>query len=46
MYYLYEAVSGSEPSPAWSEKLQLGGLTVLMGLIGLALFNDISRFLG
>lgn len=46
MYYLYEAISGSEPSVAWTEKLQLGGLTVLMGLMGLALFNDFARFLG
>ena len=46
MYYLYEAVTGREPSPVWSDRLQRGGMTFLMGMMAIALFNDVARFLG
>ena len=46
MYYLYEAVTGREPSPAWTDRLQRGGMTFLMGMMAIALFNDVARLLG
>jgi len=46
MYYLYEAITGHEPSPVWTERLQRGGMTFLMGVMAIALFNDVARLLG
>lgn len=46
MYYLYEAVTGREPSVVWTDRLQRGGMTFLMGMMAIALFNDVARLLG
>jgi regulator of sigma E protease len=46
MYYLWEGVSGRAISDAWMERLQRGGVAVLMVLMSLALFNDVARLLG
>ena len=46
MYYLWEAVSGRSVSQAWMDRLQRGGVVVLVLLMSVALFNDITRFLG
>jgi regulator of sigma E protease len=46
MYYLWEGVSGRAISDAWMERLQRGGVAVLMMLMSLALFNDVARLLG
>lgn len=46
MYHLYEAVFGCEPPAAWQERFQRGGLALLMGVMAVALFNDVARFLG
>lgn len=46
MYYLWEAVSGRPVSEAWMERLQRGGVAVLMALMAVALFNDVARLLG
>lgn len=46
MYYLWEAVTGQPVSPAWLDRLQRGGFVVLMGLMSLAVFNDLARLLG
>lgn len=46
MYYLWEAVTGRPVSEVWMDRLQRGGFVVLMGLMSLAVFNDIARLLG
>jgi regulator of sigma E protease len=46
MYYLYEAVTGRELSAVWVDTLQRGGMVMLMGMMAVALFNDVARFLG
>jgi regulator of sigma E protease len=46
MYYLYEAITGHEPSSIWMDRFQRGGMTLLMGMMAIALFNDVARFLG
>lgn len=46
MYYLWEAVTGRSISDAWMERLQRGGVAVLLVMMSIALFNDVARFLG
>ncbi|MEO7940743.1 MAG: RIP metalloprotease RseP, partial [Burkholderiaceae bacterium] len=46
MYYLWEAVTGRSVSEAWLERLQRGGVAVLLLMMGIALYNDLARFLG
>lgn len=46
MYYLFEAVTGRPVTEVWIDRLQRGGFVVLMGLMSLAVFNDIARLLG
>jgi regulator of sigma E protease len=46
MYYLYEAITGHEPPSIWMDRFQRGGMTFLMGMMAIALFNDVARFLG
>ncbi len=46
MYYLWEAVTGKSVSDAWMGRLQRGGVAVLLGMMSVALFNDITRLLG
>ncbi len=46
MYYLWEAVTGRAVSQAWLERLQRGGVAVLMLLMCVALYNDLARLLG
>ncbi|GAA6141241.1 RIP metalloprotease RseP [Hydrogenophaga sp. 5NK40-0174] len=46
MYYLWEGVTGRGVSDAWLERLQRGGVAVLMALMAVALFNDLTRMLG
>ncbi|MET0310646.1 MAG: RIP metalloprotease RseP [Burkholderiaceae bacterium] len=43
MYYLWEGVTGKGVSEAWMERLQRGGVAVLMVMMSIALFNDVSR---
>ena len=43
MYYLWEGVTGKPVSEVWMERLQQGGIAVLMLMMAIALFNDISR---
>ena len=45
MYYLWEACTGRPVSEAWMERLQRGGIAVLMLLMSIALYNDLSRLL-
>lgn len=46
MYYLWEAVTGRPVSERWMERLQRGGVAILLALMTLAMFNDIARLLG
>jgi regulator of sigma E protease len=43
MYYLWEGVTGKPVSEVWMERLQQGGIGILMLMMSIALFNDISR---
>lgn len=44
MYYLWESVTGKPVSEAWAMRLQQLSMLLLLGLMGLALFNDLSRW--
>jgi len=46
MYYLWEGVTGRSVSDAWMERLQRGGVAILMALMAVALFNDVARLAG
>ncbi len=46
MYYLWEAVTGKAVTEVWLERLQRGGVAVLMAMMAVALFNDVNRLFG
>ena len=46
MYYLWEGITGKSPSDVWMERLQRGGIAVLLLMMSIAMFNDITRLLG
>ena len=46
MYYLFEAVTGRPVSDTWLERLQRGGVVVMLMMMSLALYNDVARLLG
>ncbi len=46
MYYLFEGVTGRPVSDLWLERLQRGGVVVLLAMMSLALYNDVARLLG
>jgi regulator of sigma E protease len=46
MYYAWEAVTGKPVSEQWLERLQRGGVALLMAMMAVAMFNDISRIIG
>lgn len=46
MYYLWEGVTGRRISDVWMDRLQRGGVMVLMALMSIALFNDVARLAG
>lgn len=46
MYYLWEAVTGKSVTDAWMERLQRGGVAVLLLMMTIALYNDLTRILG
>ncbi len=46
MYYLWEAVTGRAVSELWLERLQRGGVALLMAMMCIALFNDVTRLFG
>ena len=46
MYYLWEAVTGKGVTDAWMERLQRGGVAVLLTMMVIALYNDVARILG
>ncbi len=46
MYYLWEGVTGKRVSDAWMDGLQRGGIAVLLLMMSIAMFNDITRLFG
>lgn len=46
MYYLWEGLTGKSVSDAWMERLQRGGVAVLLVMMSIALFNDLARLFG
>jgi regulator of sigma E protease len=46
MYYLWEGVTGKPVSDVWMERLQRGGVAMLLLMMSIALFNDFTRLFG
>ncbi len=46
MYHLFEALTGRPVSEVWLDRLQRGGMAVLLMMMSLALYNDVARLLG
>ena len=46
MYYLFEGITGRPVSERWLERLQRGGVAVMLLMMSLALYNDFARLLG
>ncbi|MDH0868015.1 RIP metalloprotease RseP [Mitsuaria sp. GD03876] len=46
MYYLFEGLSGRPVSERWHKQLQRAGIAVVLLMMSLALFNDLTRTLG
>lgn len=46
MYYLWEGVTGHPVNEAWMERLQRVGIGLLLAMMSIAFFNDISRIWG
>jgi len=46
MYYLWECITGKSVPDVWMEFLQRGGVAILMVMMSIALFNDITRLFG
>jgi regulator of sigma E protease len=44
MYYLWEALTGKAISDVWMERMQRAGIALLLGMMSVALFNDLVRF--
>lgn len=43
MYYLWEWITGHGVSDAWMDRLQRGGVAILLAMMSIALFNDVTR---
>ena len=46
MYHLFELATGRPVSDLWLERLQRGGVAILLMLMSIALFNDVARLVG
>ena len=46
MYYLWEGVTGHPVSDVWMERFQRVGISLLLVMMSIALFNDIGRIWG
>ena len=46
MYYLWEGATGKAVTERWMARWQQVGLTMLVALMAMALFNDVNRLLG
>ena len=45
MYYLWEWLTGKAVTDAWLERLQRGGVALLVLMMAVALYNDVTRLL-
>jgi len=45
MYYLFEGLTGRPISPMWLERLQRGGVAIMLMMMSLAIYNDLARLL-
>ena len=45
-YYLFEGVTGRPISDLWLDRLQRGGVAIMLMMMSLALYNDMARLLG
>jgi regulator of sigma E protease len=46
MYYVWEAFTGKPVTEVWMDRLQRGGVALLLMMMSVAIFNDVSRILG
>jgi len=46
MYYLFEGLTGRPVSAPWLERLQRGGVALMLAMMSLALYNDLARLIG
>lgn len=46
LYYLIEGVIGRPLPDAWVERLQRGGLAIILLMMSLAIYNDVARLVG
>ena len=46
MYYLFEGVTGRPVSALWLDRLQRGGVAIMLMMMSVALYNDVARLLG
>ena len=46
LYYLWEGVTGRPVAGAWLERLQYVGMTLLLAMMAIAVFNDVASRLG
>ena len=46
MYYIFEGITGRPVPELWLARLQRGGIAVLLMMMSVALFNDVTRLLG
>ena len=46
MYYLWEAVTGRPVGGVWMERLQYVGMSLLLAMMAIAMYNDIVTRLG
>ncbi|MFV0679464.1 RIP metalloprotease RseP [Ottowia sp.] len=46
MYYLWEAVTGKPVAGVWLERLQYVGVSLLVAMMAVAVFNDVASRLG
>jgi regulator of sigma E protease len=46
MYYLFEGLTGKPVSELWLERLQRGGVAIMLMMMSLAIYNDVARLLG
>jgi regulator of sigma E protease len=46
LFYVFEALTGRPIPDAWMERLQRGGLLIILVMMSLALYNDLARLVG
>jgi regulator of sigma E protease len=46
MYYLWEGLTGKGVSEVWMERFQRSGVAVLLVMMSIAMFNDVTRLFG